>query len=81
MECGSNLGRQVTSQSSVCDCECGYQWWLCVSGAGCWEEVWAETMIVLVFPTQIRAYVCICDSVQKNLHVRVTASIVGLNCE
>lgn len=39
---------------------------LCVGG-----EVWAETILILLFPTQMCAYVCICDSVQKNLHVSV----------
>lgn len=34
-------------------------------------EVWAETIIILVFPAKMCAYVCICDSVQKNLHVSV----------
>lgn len=34
-------------------------------------EVWAKTMIVLVFPTQMHAYICICDTVQKNLLMSV----------
>lgn len=54
---------------------------MCVNmsiNSGCvgWElgvggEVWAGTMVVLVFPTQMHACICICDTVQRTLPMSV----------
>ena len=61
----------VTSQPGVCDCECGYNGGCVCLGLGVGGEVWAESMTVLVFSIQLCAYVCVCDWMQKSLHMSV----------
>lgn len=61
----------VTFYPHVCDCECGYNGGCVCLGLGVGGEVWTESMIVLVFPVQMCAYVCVYDRMQKCLYMSV----------